>query len=105
MLASVSGVELSMPVTGPHRRTLRVNNPYGLHMRPATAFAQVAKGFQAQITVWNGSKRADGKSSLDLILLIADPGAELVLECDGEDAERALEALTELLSSSGDDGN
>jgi phosphocarrier protein HPr len=92
-----------MPVIGPIQRSVRVNNPYGLHMRPATAFAQVAKGFQCAVTVWNGPKRADGKSSLDLIMLIADPGADLLLECEGEDADRALEALAELLSSTGDE--
>lgn len=103
VLASLSEVEVPMPGSGPLRRTVRVNNPYGLHMRPATAFAQVAKGFQAVITVWNGSKKADGKSSLDLILLIADPGADLTLECEGEDAERALHTLADLLSSTGDE--
>ena len=75
-----------MPANGPLRRTVTGANPNGLHMRPATAFAQAARGFRSAVTVFNGPKRADGKSSLDLILLIAEPGAELVLEVDGEDA-------------------
>ena len=89
--------------SGPLRRTVRVNNPFGLHMRPATMFAQAANRFRAVVTVWNGSKKANGKSSLDLILLIADPGSELQLEVQGEDAELAMDTLYELLSSSGED--
>jgi len=68
-------------------------------MRPATAFAQTARTYRAAVTVYNGDRRADGKSSLDLILLIAEPGAELVLEVDGEDAGTAIEPLAALLAA------
>jgi phosphocarrier protein HPr len=86
----------------PIRRTVTVANPHGLHMRPATAFASRAKQFACRVTVWNGSNKADGKSSLDLILLVALPGAELTLEVDGPDADHAAEALADLLGSPGD---
>ncbi|MFO0850811.1 MAG: HPr family phosphocarrier protein [Gemmataceae bacterium] len=92
-----------MPGSGPLRRTVRVCNPLGLHMRPATAFAQAARGYQAAVTVWHGDKRADGKSSLDLILLVAECGAELVLEVDGADAEAALPALAARLADPGEE--
>lgn len=91
-----------MVTKGPIRRSVTVVNPLGLHMRPATAFAQAARAFQSSITVWNGDRRADGKSSLDLILLVALPGAELVLEIDGDDAGTAVDPLCEILASSGD---
>ena len=92
-----------MPGNGPLRRTVSVCNPLGLHMRPATAFAQAARAFRAAVTVWNGDRRADGKSSLDLLLLTALPGAELVLEADGDDAADAVERLAGLLASPGDE--
>lgn len=88
-----------MPAAGPLRRTVTVANPNGLHMRPATLFAQAARGFRAAVTVYNGPKRADGKSSLDLILLIAEVGTELVLEVDGEDAAAALDPLAAILAA------
>ena len=86
----------------PIRRTVTVANPHGLHMRPATAFATYARQFACKISVFNGPNRADGKSSLDLILLVALPGAELTVEVDGADAEKAIGPLAELLSSPGD---
>ena len=91
-----------MTANGPLRRTVRVANPNGLHMRPATLFAQAARGFRSAVTVFNGEKKADGKSSLDLLLLIAEPGVELVLEVDGDDAAEAVGPLAELLGSPGE---
>jgi phosphotransferase system HPr (HPr) family protein len=92
-----------MSANGAMRRTVTVANPNGLHMRPATLFALAARKYRAAVTVWNGDKRADGKSSLDLILLVALPGAELVLEVDGDDAAEALGPLADLLGSPGED--
>jgi phosphotransferase system HPr (HPr) family protein len=71
-------------------------------MRPATAFAQLARSYQSTVPVWNGPSRADGKSSLDLILLVALPGAELVVEVDGEDAAAAIGPLIDALAAPGD---
>jgi phosphocarrier protein len=88
-----------MPANGPLRTTVVVANPAGLHMRPATLFAQRARGFRAIVTVYNGERRADGKSSLDLMLLIAEAGSQLVLEVDGEDAAAAIGPLAELLAA------
>jgi phosphotransferase system HPr (HPr) family protein len=76
-------------------------NPLGLHMRAADRFCRTAKQYVCAVTVWNGETRADGKSLLDLMLLVALPGAELVLEVDGADALDALDLLAELLAAPG----
>ena len=91
-----------MSANGPLRRAVRVANPNGLHMRPATLFAQAARSYRSAVTVYHGEKKADGKSSLDLLLLIAEPGVELVLEVDGDDAAEAIGPLAELLGSPGE---
>lgn len=101
-VVTAGGGTPDMP-TGPLRRSVVVANPNGLHMRPATVFAQAARGFRSAVTVWNGDRRADGKSSLDLLLLTALPGAELVLEAEGDDAADAVARLGDLLESPGDE--
>lgn len=85
----------------PLRRTVVVANPMGLHMRPATAFARAAQSSGYRVTVYNGSKQADGSRALDLIMLVALPGAELVLEVDGTDdqAVAAAEQLASILAA------
>jgi phosphotransferase system HPr (HPr) family protein len=102
MVSHPTGGTALMGANGPIRRAVTVANPFGLHMRPATVFAQTARKYRASVVVCNGDKRADGKSSLDLILLVALPGAELVLEVDGDDGPDAIGPLADLLADPGD---
>jgi phosphotransferase system HPr (HPr) family protein len=83
----------------PLRRTVTITNPQGLHIRPASAFAQLAGTFRSRVTVWKETKGVDGRSPLELLLLAALPGTELIVEVDGEDAEAAVDALAELLAA------
>ena len=88
------------------RRSVVVANPNGLHMRPATRFAQQARVLPQRVTVTHGDRRADGKSSLDLLMLIAMPGAELWVELEGDDTgetAEAIRALCDILAAPGDD--
>jgi phosphocarrier protein HPr len=77
--------------------TVRITSPNGLHMRPATAFAELARLFQCNIHVTREGTRVNGKSPLDMMLLAAPEGTELLLEADGPDAQDALHRLVELL--------
>jgi phosphotransferase system HPr (HPr) family protein len=84
---------------GTMRRRVVVTNPQGLHMRPASLFAECARQFQSTVTVTRDGQGVDGKSVLSLLLLMALPGTELVVEVSGPDAEAALPVLAELLAS------
>lgn len=81
------------------QRTVRVAEPQGLHLRPATAFAQTAGRFQSTVTLSREGQKVNGKSPLELILLGAEHGSELTLEVSGPDAAAALDALTALLTT------
>jgi phosphocarrier protein FPr len=70
-----------------------VGPAHGLHARPATIFAGKARSFAATIQVWNGDKRADGKSMASLLQLGVEHGASVRILADGPDAEQALAAL------------
>src|SRR5688572_10182937 len=86
---------------GPLRRTVRIVNPNGLHHRVADRFSRAARQYSCSVTVWNGDVRADGKDLTDLILLVAMPDAEVVLEVDGPDAAQALDPLADILAAPG----
>jgi phosphocarrier protein len=74
-----------------------ITNAAGLHMRPATAFAELARLFQSSVSVLKDGQRVDGKSPLDMMLLAAEQGSELVVEAAGPDAGNAVQSLVELL--------
>jgi phosphotransferase system HPr (HPr) family protein len=80
------------------RRKVMIVDPQGLHMRPLAAFAQRAGQFQSTVTVTKEDQRVNGKSPLELMLLAAQQGTELMLEVSGPDAHLAIDILAELLA-------
>jgi len=84
-------------MNGRIRGQIEVKSPYGLHLRVADQFVQLAQGFMSDVRVARGATIADGKSVLDLLTLGAACGEGLQLEIEGPDAPAALHALTDLM--------
>ena len=53
-----------------------IENPTGLHARPAKTFVNIAKKFSSDIVVIHKDKRAKGKSLISLLTLGAETGAQ-----------------------------
>lgn len=86
-------------------RTAIVNNPKGLHLRPAGLLAQIAAQYQAEVTIAKDGLTVDARSILDLLTLVATQGSELVITGTGEDAEAAVSAVAEfVLTDNSEDG-
>jgi phosphotransferase system HPr (HPr) family protein len=81
------------------RRTVIIRNPQGFHMRPAAALVEAARRFQSQAVVIHGDRRSSAREVLDLMMLLAEPGAEVTLEVQGPDAEQAIEVLAQVLGA------
>ena len=67
--------------------TYRIEDPNGMHARPAGRLATFAKQFDADIKVSYNGEKADVKRLLSLMSLGAVSGAELVFEIQGTDEE------------------
>ena len=77
---------------------LILTNKYGLHVRPSSNFVNLANRFRAQVFVSvNGSEEVDGKSALELTAFGAKKGATFRIRTVGEEAKKALRALSELV--------
>ena len=87
---------MEIPVV--EKRTV-INNPQGLHARPAQLFAGLAMQFDSDIEVIREDHRVDAKSILHVLTLGAVQGTELTLQARGSDAEAAIEALVRLVDS------
>ena len=76
-----------------------VGTEVGLHARPAADFVRLASlsGHQVNITNRVG-KKAVGTSILGVLSLGAKYGEELIIEVDGPDEAKVLEALTAVVS-------
>jgi phosphocarrier protein len=89
---------MSSPVV---QRVVVINDkdPLGMHIRPAEQFVRLAMKFKCEIEVVRDTLRVDGKSIMHMLTLGAEPGAELVLEARGEDAEAAVAALARFIDN------
>jgi multiphosphoryl transfer protein len=78
---------------------LTIINPTGLHARPATAFAGLAKTFESQVRVRHDGKVANGKSLASLLKLGVESGSVIRVMAQGADEEAALQALKAAVES------
>lgn len=70
----------------------------GLHARPATQFAKLAKGFSCSLKIGRGEAWADAKSAVKLMLLAIKQDDEVVLRAEGEDEREAMGRLAAFLA-------
>jgi len=75
-----------------------ITNELGLHFRASAMVVRTMGEFSSRVTISNGETVADARSVLDLMTLAAGLGTNLTVEAEGEDAERALEALGALIA-------
>lgn len=76
-----------------------VINPQGLHMRPAKVFITAVKDFPCRITIEAGGKSVNGKSIMQIMTACIKQGAEIVIRCDGEQEDEALQKAVETVES------
>jgi phosphocarrier protein len=83
------------------QRSVRVGSPLGLHARVAVVIVGCTVRFRARVTLLRPGtgQRADGRSILDVLLLAAAHGEELILRAEGADAEGLLAALCEIIEA------
>ena len=78
---------------------ITINNPQGLHMRPAGVFAKGVAKYQSDVNLIFNGKSTNGKSLLNIIGACIKCGSEIEIQCDGPDEEEALKAAIELIES------
>lgn len=74
-----------------------LSNKMGLHARPSTQIAMTASRFSSDIHIGKDDMVVDAKSVLELLMLAAECGTELVITAEGDDAKDATAALVELV--------
>lgn len=77
-------------------REVTVRNRAGLHTRPASMLVRTASKFDSEVFLRRDNYEINGKSVIGVMTLAAEQGATLTLIVDGEDEEKAAEALSEL---------
>lgn len=80
-------------------RSVQVENRNGVHARPAAEIVKLAAKYRSEITLARDDLEVNGKSIMGVMMLAAERGATLTLKADGEDAQQAVDAIAQLISS------
>lgn len=79
-------------------RTVQIVNKQGLHARPIMLFVDLANRYESKISLAKGDQVVDGKSPMEIMLLEATRGTDLILTAKGADASEAVDALADLVA-------
>jgi phosphocarrier protein len=87
-------------MTGPiTERDAMIVNPLGLHARPAAQMVRLAATFQADVFFNKDGTEVNGKSIMGVMMLAAECGSSITIRAAGPDADRAVQALAELVAA------
>ncbi len=78
-------------------KQIQINNPQGLHARPATLLVQKATRYKSEVTVENNGKGANAKSLIGILSLGINKGATINIIIKGTDEETALKEIVALI--------
>lgn len=77
--------------------TLEIKNELGMHARAATKFVQLANRFKSDVSIEKDGQEVNGKSIMGVLMLAAAKGTRILVKCQGDDADAALAALSQLV--------
>ncbi len=73
-----------------------VQNAHGIHARPAAQLVETANKYASEITLVNDAMEADAKSIMNIMMLSAVHGTEIIVRVNGNDESDALAAIVDL---------
>jgi phosphocarrier protein HPr len=81
------------------RRSVKILNKAGIHVRPAAQIAELSNKFQSDIFFFKNGIKINAKSIMELLTLAAGEKTELIINAEGSDETKAIEALEKLINS------
>ena len=76
-----------------------INDPLGLHARPAGMLVKACAGYASSVTITAPTGKADAKRLMAVMRLAAKQGMELTVSVDGADEEKAAAELQAFLQA------
>ena len=76
-----------------------INDPLGLHARPAGMLVKACAAYASKVTITAPTGTADAKRLMAVMRLAAKQGMELTVAVDGADEEKAAAELQAFLAA------
>lgn len=81
------------------RQIVTVKMKQGLHLRPISEIVRISRNYSCNFKISNGDQSGNAKEIYDLLELKAMPETELVLEANGDDANKLIEEIVSFFES------
>ena len=79
--------------------TFTVQDELGIHARPAGMLAKAAAGFKSDVTIDNGTKKADAKRLMAIMSMGVKKGHTVTVTVEGEDEDAAAAAIEDFFKT------
>ena len=79
-------------------KTITVEIPAGLEVRPVAVLVQVANQYSSSIYVESGNKKVNAKSIMGMMTLGLTSGEDIMVSASGEDEQEAIANIEKYLS-------
>ncbi len=80
-------------------QTFLIVNTLGLHARAAAQLVQTANRYKADVHVEKDGMEVNGKSIMGVLTLAAAKGTQIVVSCEGDDADAAMASLATMIEN------
>ena len=77
----------------------RIVNRLGLHARAAAQLVRMANEYNSDISLIKSNQQANAKTIMEVLMLGAAQGEDLIVEARGDDEEDAVEAIVQLIDA------
>ena len=78
---------------------IEIINKLGLHARASAKLSQLAAQFPCEVLLSRNGRQINAKSIMGVMMLAAGIGSTVTLETVGDQADEAMQALTELINN------
>ena len=74
-------------------KKLKLQNNLGLHIRPATYIVKLLQPRNSKVSFSYKTERANARSIMSLLMLLAKKNAEIIISVEGNDAKETMNDL------------
>ena len=78
--------------------TTTISNKLGLHARASAKLTKLAGSFACEVWMSKGERRVNAKSIMGVMMLAAGIGSIVVVETNGANEQKAMDALLALIN-------
>ena len=76
----------------------QIVNKLGLHARASAKLTQLAAAYPCEVWMERNGRRLNAKSIMGVMMLAAGKGTSVTVDCEGADADKALQAILDLIA-------